>query len=77
LSKLHALATGRQHRATFLSNSTFLLCLHILLLNELNALSYGLCKHVYRTVGPTSTVSVIYLTTRSDAKTAVLCKDSK
>ena len=37
LSKLHTLATGRLYRATFLSNSTFLLCLHTLLLSELNS----------------------------------------
>jgi len=38
LSKLHALATGRLYHATFLSNSTFLLCLHMLLLGELSEL---------------------------------------
>jgi len=35
LSKLHVLATGRLYRATFLSNSTFCLCLHKVLLSEL------------------------------------------
>jgi len=35
LSKLHALATGKLHNATILSNSTFFLCLHKLLLSEL------------------------------------------
>jgi len=37
-SKLHALATGRMYHATFLSNSTFLLCLHMLLLSEVSEL---------------------------------------
>jgi len=38
LSKLHSLSTGRLYHATFLSNSTFLLCLHMLLLSELSEL---------------------------------------
>jgi len=36
LRKLHALATERLYHATFLSNSTFLFCLHMLLLSELS-----------------------------------------
>ena len=38
LNKLQALATGRLYRATFLSNSIFLLCLIVLLLSELSEL---------------------------------------
>jgi len=37
LSKLHALTTGRLCHATFLSNNTFLLCLHMLLPSELKS----------------------------------------
>ena len=37
LSKLHMLATGRLYHAIFLSNSTFPLCLHTLLLSELKS----------------------------------------
>ena len=35
ISELHALATGRPYHVTFLSNSTFLLCLNTLLLSKL------------------------------------------
>jgi len=35
LSKFHAPATGRLYHVTFLSNSTFPLCLHTPLLSEL------------------------------------------
>ena len=37
MSKLHALAIGRMCHATFLSNSTFLLCQHKLWLSEINS----------------------------------------
>jgi len=41
LSKLHVLTTGRLYHVTILSNSTFLLCLHTLLLSELKSDELG------------------------------------
>ena len=72
MSKLHTLATGRLYHATFLSNSTFLLCWHMLLLSELKSAELWVLWTVYRPVGLTGSVFVIHLTTWRDAKTTVL-----
>ena len=60
---LHALATGRLYHVTFLSNSIFLLCLHMLLISELKSAQLWYCERVYPPVGPTRCDFVICLTT--------------
>ena len=66
------LATGRLYHATFLSNSTFLLCRHMLLLSELKSAELWVLWTVYWPTGLTGSVFVIHLTTWRDAKTTVL-----
>jgi hypothetical protein len=47
------------YRVTFLSNSTFPLCLHTLLLSELKNAELCVSERVYRPVGQTVSVFVI------------------
>jgi len=66
--------TGKLYHVTFLSNSTFPLCVYIWCCQaNLKALSYVFCEGVNRPVGPTRSVLVIQLTSK-DAKTTVLCE---
>jgi hypothetical protein len=61
LSKLHALTTGRLYMCEFFSNNTFLLRLHMLLLNELYEL-------MYQPIQPIKVSIVIEALTRRDIK---------